>query len=120
MQGVGTRIPSGKNTIFFISKEKVPTGRTVNYGRITDKIGPQKAETHCTQLTVGWNLINFPGDVTKPISDIIMEKITFNGVLSTKYAKFMCANIANFYLNNSIYIYEYIYTLPQADKIVND
>ena len=52
-QGVGTRIPYGKNAIFFIPKGKVPSGRTVTYGRIVDKIRPQKAETHCTRLTVG-------------------------------------------------------------------
>ena len=65
-QGVGTRMPSGTNTIFFIPKGKVPTGRTVTYGRIVAKIIPQKAKTHRTRLTVGGNLIHFPGDVTTP------------------------------------------------------
>ena len=65
-QGVGTSMSSGTNTIFFIPKGKLPTGRTVTYGRILDKIRPQKAETHRTRLTVGGNLINFPGDVTTP------------------------------------------------------
>ena len=47
-QGVVTRMPSGTNTILFIPKEKVPSGRTVTYGRIVAEIIPQKAETHCT------------------------------------------------------------------------
>ena len=42
-QGVGTRIPYGTNTIFFITKDKVPAGRTVTYGRFVAKIRPQKA-----------------------------------------------------------------------------
>ena len=33
-QGVGTKMPSGTNTIFFIPKDKVPAGRTVTYRRI--------------------------------------------------------------------------------------
>ena len=33
-QGVGTRMPSGTNTIFFIPKYKVSAGITVTYGRI--------------------------------------------------------------------------------------
>ena len=41
-QGVGTRMPSGTNTIFFIPKEKLPEGRTVTYGRIVAKIRPKK------------------------------------------------------------------------------
>ena len=47
-QGVGTWMPSGTNTIFFVTKDKVPAGRTVTYGRIVAKIRPQKAETNRT------------------------------------------------------------------------
>ena len=97
-QRVGTRIISGTNNILFITKDKVPTGRTVNYGIIVAKIIPKKAETHRTRITVGVNLINFPGDVTTPTTDLITAKLIFNSVLSTKNAKLMCADIANFYL----------------------
>ena len=72
------------------------------------KIEPQKAETHCNQLTVGVNLINFPGDVTTSTADIITAKLIFNSILSTKNEKFMFTDIANFYLSNAIYIYEYM------------
>ena len=91
---------SGTNTIFFIPKEKVPAYRTVTYGIIVAKIRPKKAETHRTRLTVGGNLINFPGDVTTPTADLIPSKLIFNSVLSTKNAKWMCVDIANFYLSN--------------------
>ena len=100
-------MPSGKNTIFFITKEKLPAGKEVTYGRIVAKIRPQKAETHRTRLTVGGNLIHFPGDVTTPTADLIRAKIIFNSVLSTKNAKFICADIANFYLKNPMDRYEY-------------
>ena len=52
LQGVGTIITSGTNTILFIPKGKVLAGRTVTYGRIVDETQLQKDETHCTQLTV--------------------------------------------------------------------
>ena len=86
-QGVRIRMPSGANTIFFIPKDKVPAGRTVTYGRIVAKIRPQKAETYRTRLTVGENLINFPGDVITPTADLITAKLIFNSVLTTKNAK---------------------------------
>ena len=100
-------IPYGTNTIFSIPKDKVPAGRKVTYGRIEAEIRPQKAETHRTRLTVGGNLIHFPGDVTTPTADLITSKIIFNSVLSTKNAKFMCADISNFYLNDPMDRYEY-------------
>ena len=107
-QGVGTSMTSGTNTTFFLPKDKVLVGRTVTYGRVVTKIRPQKAETHPTRLTVGGNLIHFPGDVTTPAADIITAKLIFNSVLSTKNAKFMCADISNFYLDNPMNRYEYM------------
>ena len=107
-QGVGTRMPSGTNTIFFIPKDKVTAGRTITYRRIVAEIRPQNAETHLTRLTAGGNIINFPGDVTTPTSDHIMAKLIFNSVLSTKNNKIMCAGIANFYINNIMNRYEYM------------
>ena len=107
-QGVEKRMPSGTDTIFFIPKDKLPAGRTVTYGRIVDKIITQKDEKHRTRLTVGGNLINLSDDVTTHIDELIMAKLIFNNVLSTKNAKFMCADIANFYLRNPMKIYDYM------------
>jgi hypothetical protein len=41
-QGIGTRMPTGTNTCFFIPKKQVPTDRTVTYGRIVASIRPRK------------------------------------------------------------------------------
>ena len=107
-QVVGTRMPSGTNTILFITKEKVPAGRTVAYGIIVAETRPQKAETHRTGLTVGVNLIHFPGNVTTPTEYLITAKLIFNSELSTKDAKFMCVDIANFYINKPMDRYGYM------------
>ena len=49
---------------------------------------------------MGGNLINLHGDFTTPTIDIKTDKLIFRSVLSTKNAKCMCSDIANFYLNN--------------------
>ena len=104
-------MPSETNTNFFIPKGKVPARRTVPYGRIVAKIRPQKSEIHRTQLTVGGNLIHFPGDVTTSAADLIMAKLVFNSLLSTQNSKLMCADLANLYLNNPLDRYDYM-TIP--------
>ena len=71
------------------------------------EIGSQKAETHRTRISVGRNLINFPGDVTTPTADIITAKLILNSVLSMENVKFTCADIANFYLNKPMNRYEH-------------
>ena len=82
-QGFIKMMPS----IFFIPKGEVTAGRTVTYGIIVAKTQPQKAETHRTQLTVGGNLIEFPGDVTTTTAGLITSKLIFHSVLSTKKYK---------------------------------
>jgi hypothetical protein len=106
--GVGTRIPEGTNTIFFINHNQVPTDRKVTYGRIVCTIRPQKKETHHTRLTVGGNLINYPYDVSTPTADITTAKIIFNSVVSTPNAKFIGLDIKYFYLNTKMERYEYM------------
>jgi hypothetical protein len=106
--GVGTRVPEGTNTIFFINRSQVPTDRKVTYGRIVCTIRPQKKETHRTRLTVGGNLIDYPYYVSTPTADITTAKIVFNSVVSTPNAKFMGLNIKDFYLKTEMEHYEYM------------
>jgi hypothetical protein len=72
-QGVGNRMPAGTNTCFFISKSKVPHNRKVTYGCIVASIRPQKKETHRTRLTVGGDLLDYPGATSHPNELIYRE-----------------------------------------------
>lgn len=83
-QGVGSRMPTGTKTVFFINKLQVPKGRKATYGRIIVGICPEKKETHRTRLTVGGNLINYPGDVSTPTADLTTTKVLLNSTLSTR------------------------------------
>ena len=108
-QGVGSRV-TGTNTIFFIDHHKIPTDRRkdVTYGRICCNYRPQKAEPERTRLTVGGNLITYPGDVSTPTSDTTTAKLVINSTISTPSAKYMCADIPNFYLGTPMKRYEYM------------
>ena len=109
-QGIGGRV-KGTNTIFFIPKENVPVDRRkdVSYGKFVCKVRPEKVdEPNRTRLTVGGNLINYPYEVGTPTADLLLAKILFNSVISTKDARFMTIDIKNFYLNTPMQRYEYI------------
>ena len=62
----------------------MPTGRTVNYRIILDEIKPQKSEIHCTQLTVGLDLIKLPGEIITPTEYLTTANLIFNSALSTE------------------------------------
>ena len=108
-QGMPGRV-TGTETIFFIHKTEVPTNRwkDITYGRICCNYREQKAEKNRTRLTVGGNLINYPGDCGTPTADMLTVKLLFNSVISTPYAQFMTIDIKNFYLNTPMPRFEYM------------
>ena len=107
VQGVGNWV-SGSNTIFFIPKSQVPQDRTVAYVIIVCGIKPHKAKTHRTILNVAGNITYWPGEVPTPTAYITTAKTLINNTISTPDTRFVCADIANFYLNTPIYHYKYI------------
>jgi len=82
--------------------------RDVTYGKFVCDYRPQKESPFRTRLTVGGDRVNYPGDVGTPTADLLLAKIMFNSVVSTKNAKFMTLDIGNFYLNTPLKRYEYV------------
>ena len=85
--GVGGRI-KGTKTIKFIHKHEVPKNRTkdVTYGQFVCKIRPEKAEQNRTRFTVGGDRIDYPGEVATPTAEMLVAKMLFISVISTKGA----------------------------------
>jgi hypothetical protein len=99
-QGVGGRV-QGTNTIKFIPVADVPKNRTVTYARFV-------CDSEHMRLTVGGNLIEYPGDVATSTADLTTAKILWNSTISTPGARFMCMDIKNFYLNTPMDQREYM------------
>jgi hypothetical protein len=49
------------------------------------------------RFTVGGDKINYPGEVATPIAEMLVTKMLFNSVISTKGLRFMTMDISNFY-----------------------
>ena len=92
-QGVGDHIPTGTEIVFFIRRSLVPKRRKVTYGKCFVEIQPTKEETHRTPLTVGVNLIYYPGDVSTPMSYLTTLKVFLNSKISTPGSLFMTSNM---------------------------
>ena len=83
-QGYGET--EGTNTVFFMTHEeikRIPKDRTVTYTRIVVDYRPQKDDPNRVRITVGGNLIEYPGELTTRTADLITSKILWNRVLST-------------------------------------
>ena len=106
-QGVGNRI-EGTNTINIRQKSAVLKNKKVTYGRLVCDIKEHKTETHRTRLMVGGNLLDFSGLLSTPTATFTTTKCLFNSVISTPGAKFLIADVKNFYLNNDLPEPEYM------------
>ena len=108
--GVGGRIKNPTRTIRFIPRSAIPSKRRrdVTYGQFVCSVRPEKAEPNRTRFTVGGDRINYPGEVATPTAEMLVAKLLFNSVISTKGAKFMTMDISNFYLMTPLKRPEYI------------
>ena len=98
--GVGGRIKNPTNTIKFIRKKDIPIARRkdVTYGSFVCNVRNEKFEKIINRLVVGGDRINYPGEVATPTADMLVAKLLFNSVVSTRNAKFTTMDISNFYL----------------------
>ena len=101
----------GTDTIKFLTHEEIraiPADRTVTYARIVVDYRPQKEDPNRVRITVGGNLIDYPYELTTRTADLTTTKIMWNSVLSTPDAKYMCADVKNFYLGTPLDRPEYM------------
>ena len=107
-QGIGTRMPTGTNTIFFIHPTQIPAGRKVTYARLVATIRPHKDETHRVRVTVGGDKLVYHGITATATASLTTLKILLNSVISTPGARFITLDIKNYYYNTPMEVYEYM------------
>ena len=91
---VGGRV-KGTNTIKFIKHSDVPAIRRkdVTYGQFVYSVRPENKERNRTRFVVGGDRIYYPGEIATPIACMLVAKLIFNSVVSTKGEKFMTMDI---------------------------
>ena len=102
MQGVGTHVTKGTETLVPIEHKDVPKGRTAAYAKIVVYIRPQKKETHCARLVVGGDRVDYSYKVSTKTVDLDTTKIFLNSVILTPSARFMTMDIKDFYLGTQL------------------
>ena len=103
------RLATTTEIIFFIGKENIPSDRKGDetYARIVSIFRDGKKDKYRTRVTMGGNLVNFPGDCGTPTADLLTVKLLLNSIISNKNAKFMTLDIKDFYLMTPMKRYEY-------------
>jgi hypothetical protein len=82
--------------------------KDVTYGQFVCTVRPEKAEPNQTRFTVGGDRINYPDAIATPTAEMLVAKMLFNSVISTKDARFMTMDISNFNLMTPLLCPEFI------------
>ena len=98
------------NTIAFITRDIIPHNprKNVTYGKFMCSVRQEKKEENITRFTVGGDKIDYPGEVATPTAYMLVAKILFNSIISTKGARLMTIDISNFYIMTPLKRTEYI------------
>ncbi len=72
--------------------------KDVTYSKFVCTVRPEKAEPICIRFMVGGGRINYPGEVATVTADMLVAKMLFNSVISTRGARFRTMDISNFYI----------------------
>ena len=67
--------------------------------RAVRDIQSQKTETHRTRLTAGGNLVDYPGEVSTPTSNLTTMKPHLNSSISYLKSIYMRMDVKDFHLN---------------------
>ena len=67
-------------------------------GNVCAQNSSNKDEPNQLRFTVKGDRINYPGKVAPPTAEMLVAKMLFNSVISTKGACFMRMDNSNFYL----------------------
>ncbi len=103
------RLTTTKKTIFFINETNIPQDRRgdITYGRIVCAYREEKKDKYRTQITIGGNFIQYPGNCGTPTADLLTVKLLLISIISTPNTKFMSIDIKDFYLCTPMTQYEY-------------
>ena len=104
------RIVEGTDTLNFIFKHEIPSDRfkDVTYARIVCNYIPENKDPNQCRITVGGNMVNYPGYCGTPTVYLLTVKILLNSVISAEGARFMILYISNFYLMTPLKRKEYV------------
>ena len=110
-QGVGTRMKSGTNTVFFVHPSKIPDSKKVTYANLVADLRPLKEEPHRVRVTIGGDKLMYEGPTATHSASLELVKTHLNSVVSTLNARYATLDIKDYFYGTPMKSYE----LPSPD-----
>jgi hypothetical protein len=129
-QGIGSgSAPTGQrvastNTFYIIDYKDIPSHKRkeICHTMVVCEVRPKKDDPDRTRITIGGNMICYPGDVGTNTALLELVKLLLNSVLSRKGARFSTIDLKNFYLDTPMPDPKYVCIKLSdiLDKFINE
>ena len=88
-KGIGQRMLTGTNTIYFCHPSTIPADRTVTYARLVSSLRLTKEEEHRVRVTVGGDCLDYLGLTATDTDSLTTLKLVLNSVIYMLNFRFM-------------------------------
>ena len=95
----------GTNTVRFLTHNEIKNilkDRVATYARIVVAFCLQEDDPNHVRITIGDNLIKYPGKLTMQTANMTTNKLLWNSVINTEDSCYVCADIKGFYLKTPL------------------
>ena len=98
------------DTIEFIAKSAVPSGRKVTYGSFVCDFKPLKEQQYRIRLVAGGDKLDYDDDPASPTASLLQSKLLLNSTISDAKdgARFMSADLKDYFLATPMETPEYM------------
>ena len=107
-RGVHPRMMTGSNTVHFIYLSQKPANRTATYLRTIANYKPQMEDLFLIRFTVSGNMIDYPGNVATPTTELATVNVHLNSVILDVNAFYTTVDIKNYCLGAPVNRFEYM------------
>jgi hypothetical protein len=105
----GYKQEASTKTVRYTHVSDIPAGRTATYLRIVAADRPTKAKNRRIRFPVGGDRVEYPGNTSTKMSGLTTTELLFDSVIATPNARFMTADIKDFYLCTPMDCHEYMH-----------
>ena len=107
--GIGQRMPTGTNKIYFCHFSTIPLDHTVTYARLVSYLQPNKEKEHRVRVTIGGNSLDYLGLTATDTASLTTLGLLLNSAIYTLNSRFMTMDIKNYYYGTPMARYEYMH-----------
>ena len=117
MRGNDAGVP-GTSTMEPVTLASIPIASKITYGTMVCDHRPLKTEPNRCRLVVGGDRLTYDNETAAPAANLLEAKLIINSTISTPHARFITADIKDFFLSSIMPTAEYM--KMHIDEIPSD